>query len=133
MPKRGDIVEHRWNHRYPIDVRLSLLVPGTGVLPARTRDISLGGVSVNVHGPAAVLRRNIPVNLIVHLRERESLVRHSPRALVVRVHEESAGLMFMEMDPETFRVVSGLLGATRIWAPVPAPVRNDWRAARLRR
>ena len=124
-------MEHRWNHRHPLDMRLSLLVPGTGIVPARTRDISRGGV--NVHSPGGVLRRNIPVSVILHLRDGAALVRHSLRALVVRVHEEGAGLMFVDMDGETFRVVGKLLGASPVWAPVPAPVANDWRAARLRR
>lgn len=100
-------------------------------MPARARDISLGGIKV--HSPSGILRRNIPVNVIVHLRESGALVRHSLRALVIRVREEGAGLMFMDTNSETFRVVGKLLGATPIWAPVPAPVANDWRAARLRR
>jgi hypothetical protein len=131
MPKRGDIVEHRWNHRHPLDVRLTLLVPGIGIVPARTRDISLGGI--NVHGPGGVLRRNIPVTVILHLREGETLVRHSLRALVIRVREDDAGLMFMDMDRETFRIVGKLLGATPVWTPLPAPIPRRSSAARLRR
>jgi hypothetical protein len=73
------------------------------------------------------------VSVVLHLREGEALVRHALRALVIRVCEERAGLMFMDKDRETSRIVSRLLGAAPVRAPLPALVPHDWRAARLRR
>lgn len=110
-------MEHRWDRRHPLDIPLTLLVPGQGVVRVQSRDISLGGI--NIHCPGVVLRRNTLVSVVLSLREGDTLFRHALQALIVHTADNSAGLMFMDVDLETVHVVNGLLNATPPRAALP--------------
>lgn len=99
-------MEHRWSERNPTRFDAILKYPPLGLVCGRVRNASLGGMFVET-GPIA-LHVNTPVELAIRRQGHPADKLYRLRALVVRVVEGGAGLMFRNFDDVTLRTLREL-------------------------
>jgi len=107
-------MEQRWNFREPLEIEVILQYPGLGLVRARTRDVSSGGMFVETR-PLA-LSPNTMVQITFVKRH------HSPyslRALIVHATGNGCGLMFTHSNQEDFPALLRILGATSPYSQHP--------------
>lgn len=120
--------EHRWNERQATDHRVLIYVRPHGSRQARIRDVSSGGLFVELP-PCAPLSNNAHVELIfVRSANRVSRILRVP-ALVVRTTRSGAGLMFLDPDLMAFRTLLAQLLAEK--KPAAQPSRAMLKQVRL--
>jgi hypothetical protein len=100
-------MERRWGVRRPVEVDAWIDCQPACLLEGQISNISIGGLYVRTN--ASGLRLNAPVELVLTLDdEHETRVYRLP-AVVVRLNEDGAGLMFDQYDVNAFRTLVVLL------------------------
>lgn len=88
-------MEHRWNTRRPLTGEVIIECPRIGRVRAMMRDISVGGMFVEIRSGALPL--NMPVMVGFRLPARESEGGYHLHAMIVRRSGRGAGLMFLDL------------------------------------
>lgn len=100
-------IEQRWNLRKPVTTEVILHSPRLGVVRARTRDLSYGGMRVDAM-PATLGPNNwVRVTFIVH-HDAETL-RQSVDARVIHAGSHGCGLMFVDFNRDTFMLLHAFM------------------------
>jgi hypothetical protein len=102
-------MEHRHSARKPLNQRVLIEAPRSGSLTATARNISVGGMYVETH--RASLRTHTQVGISFSLARGTTRYTFCPLAMVVHLHESGIGLMFLEMETDTLRVLSSVLSS----------------------
>lgn len=101
--------EQRWNPRKQIKTEVILHFSRLGVVRAQTRDISYGGVRLEVK--PLVLDPNTRVRATFIMRQAAEVAHQSIDALVIYMNGHGCGLMFDRFDRGTFRFLHRLMHA----------------------
>lgn len=109
-------VEHRGGNRRPLVVDIMIDCPRLGLMPARTRDVGLGGMFVET-------ARSLVVNQIVTVRFGSAPAGPVYRwqAVVVHTTPHGAGLMFDGLEPAELAAVLEALRAAHADAASVTP------------
>jgi len=99
--------EQRWNPRKQIETEVILHFSDMGVVHAKARDISYGGIRIDVR--PLVLHPNTRVRLTFIVRQAAEVVHRSVEALVIHMNRHGCGLMFNGLDRHAFRLLSTLM------------------------
>ncbi len=98
-------IEHRCGVRRVIDVRVFVAVRSFGVVKARARNISIGGLYVQA---TASIPQNARVD-VVFVRRHHNIYRlYRLPAVVMRGAADGAGVMFSEFNPNAFYALRGI-------------------------
>ncbi len=95
-------MEHRWHVRRPLASRVALNGTPFGPFRARICDYGVGGVRVET--PVALIS-NLCVELVFTAEDNSIVQLFRIPALIVWVSHNAAGLMFGEINPESFRAI----------------------------
>ncbi|MHB8453615.1 MAG: PilZ domain-containing protein [Acidiferrobacterales bacterium] len=96
------MMEHRWHVRRPVASRASLNGTPFGPFRARICDYGVGGVRVET--PVALIS-NLCVELVFTVEDHGIVQLFRVPALIVWASDNAAGLMFCEINPESFRAI----------------------------
>jgi hypothetical protein len=99
-------VEHRCNARRPVSLDAVVGSRALGRITCRVRNISLGGVLVEIPRLKPAVNSIVELSFAVPLDEANQCCRVV--AIVVHHTERRVGLMFEELGPETRRAVKCL-------------------------
>jgi PilZ domain-containing protein len=91
-------MEHRWNPRVTVAARVMTYDPQYGASVGMARDVSAGGMLVELDNGICPL--NAPVTLLLRLDDLDGPVLRLP-AMVARVDGNEIGLMFLEYNDQT--------------------------------
>lgn len=103
--------EQRWNPRKQLKTEVILHFSRLGVVRAQTRDISYGGMRLDVK--PLVLNPNSRVRVTFIVRQAAEVAHRSVEALVIYMNGHGCGLMFDGFDRSTFRFLRGLMAGPR--------------------
>lgn len=123
-------IEHRWNKRQAVDLNVLIKTRLQGSRQALVRNISHGGLFVELPPAAAPLSKHTRVELIfVRSTKRISRILRMP-ALVVRSTQAGAGLMLLDSNLTVFHALQTQLLAEKKAVPqrcrvMPEQVRLD--------
>lgn len=101
--------EQRWNPRTQVKTEVILHFSRLGVVRAQTRDISYGGMHLEVK--PLVLNPNSKVHVTFIVRQAAEVVHRTVEALVIYMNRHGCGLMFDGFDRGTFRFLHALMHA----------------------
>ena len=102
-------LEQRWNFRKPVTTEVILHSPRLGVVRARTRDLSYGGVRIDTRSGNLSPNSWVRVTFIVH-HETDTLHR-SIDARVIHAGSHGCGLMFVDFNRDAFMLLHGFMFA----------------------
>ena len=102
-------IEQRWNFRRPVTTEVILHSPRLGVVRARTRDLSYGGMRVDAM--PANLGPNNWVRVTLFVRHDAETLHQSVDARVIHAGSHGCGLMFVDFDRDTFMLLHALMFA----------------------
>lgn len=102
-------MEHRRSSRTSLRHQVALDSPRTGSFSAYTHDLSLGGMFIEIASLA--LPPNTPVKVSFTLPENGHTNVFALEATVVRRGTNGLGLMFLQMNADQIRALSGALAA----------------------
>lgn len=123
-------IEHRWNKRQAVDLNVLIKTRLQGSRQARVRNISHGGLFVELPPAVAPLSKHTRVELIfVRSTKRISRILRMP-ALIVRSTQAGAGLMLLDSSLTAFHALQTQLLAEKKAVPqrsraMPEQVRLD--------
>lgn len=100
-------MDRRWSARKRIRQRAVLEAPQIGPITVEMRDASLGGTFVGTD--SVVLPRNAPVVVEFEIPHRGQREGFRLDVMVVRRTSTGAGLMFLRMQSDVIRALSGAL------------------------
>lgn len=100
-------MEHRWSGRRFLGGEVNMNHPRYGVIRAMLRDISLGGMFVEVG--RMELPVNTPVVVSFVLRNGGYSSHHRLHAMVVRTAKDGAALMYLDSSADTIRPLRQML------------------------
>ena len=103
-------MENRRSSRRLLRQEIGLDVARIGPLSALSHDMSLGGMFVETGRPMA-LQPNTSVTVLFNLGRNGRRETFQLDAAVVRCTPAGVGLMFLQMEPEVIRALSGALAA----------------------
>jgi hypothetical protein len=99
-------MEHRWNPRLSLQGVVNVYHPVAGRLRGQLHNISIGGMSVATE---ATLPLNAVVTVSFAVRTTLDVSEHRLSALVVHQSNAGAGLMYLDLDPDTFTLLRRLI------------------------
>jgi hypothetical protein len=102
-------VEHRWSSRKALNLDVSLHYPPVGTISARTRNISLEGMFVELEGVSIPEKSSIEVTFKGGARQ--SHTEHRLPAYVVHQREDGVGLMLQHVGYREFDALRSLLNS----------------------
>lgn len=100
-------MERRWGLRKAIEVDVVIDNQPASLLRGRIGNVSIGGLFVRTE--AKNLRKNAQVELVLMLQQDSGTRIYRMPAMVVRLTQDGAGLMFDEYDVNAFRALVVLL------------------------
>ena len=103
----NDNMEHRCSTRNLVVLNAVLDCRSFGLVPAKVRDVGLGGMFVETG--LITLRPNTPVEVAVSVQSNGVNKRHHFRALVVWTERCGAGLMFRSFDDAAYGALHKLV------------------------
>lgn len=104
-------MEKRWSERRQLCVGVDVYRDGDLLNSARSSDIGLGGLFLNIESPAG-LQKDSCVDLVFHLQKGtgvDEVIRHQMSARVARVAESGVGLKFCDFDTGVFRALQEIM------------------------
>lgn len=110
-------MENRWSTRKPFTGSVIVESARLGRICGTLRDISLGGVLVDIAN--ATLPLNAPVSVALNLCTGDHRGDYRLRATVVRRSPTAAGLLFHPLDTETVRSLRATIYGQG--GPLPSP------------
>lgn len=117
-------MERRWGLRKPVDADVVIDSQPLCLLRGRIGNISIGGLYVTTTPTA--LNRNTPVELVLLRQESGGTRVYRLPAMIVRLTEEGAGLIFDRYHIDAFRTLAFLLrDSRRPGAGAPANYAGD--------
>lgn len=119
------MIEHRRGQRVSVEVAIGVNLPGRPLLRARSRDISTRGIFIVL--PVEALALHMRVELALAFRDGEVTRIRRVTAMVVRLSDDGAGLMFAARSA---RVIGELMTACRVNGLPPAAPEITRAAAR---
>jgi hypothetical protein len=99
--------EQRGSPRKQVETEVVLHFSNQGVVWAKTRDVSYGGMRLEVK--PLVLNPNTKVRVTFIVRQAAEVVHRSVEALVIYMNRHGCGLRFDDTDGSTFRVLQTLM------------------------
>lgn len=101
--------ERRWSSRKPVTINVALVYDRIGLLPCKTRDMSVEGMFVCT-GHVSLLE-GINVDAVLTGQTHPGFQLHLP-ARIVRVCRDGAGLRFHNYDIDTYQLLRAVLEDT---------------------
>ncbi|CAK0771237.1 PilZ domain-containing protein [Gammaproteobacteria bacterium] len=101
-------MEHRWSLRIPIRINVNVIFAEVGESPAVTRDLSLGGVFLEMLGPPRP-PKYASVELLFPVGNGEDQTHYQINAGVVRETADGIGLMFRDYDVSTLPMLQQII------------------------
>ncbi len=95
-------MEHRWHVRRSLGPRVILNGMQFGPLRGRICDVGAGGVRVKT---SAALSSNLYVDLVFTVEDHRIVRLFRIPVLIVWTSDNTAGLVFLQVDPEPFRAM----------------------------
>ena len=95
--------EQRWSPRKQLETEVVLHCASLGTVRAKTRDISYGGMRLEVR--PLVLNPNSKVMVTLIARQAAEVVHRSVEALVIYMNRHGCGLRFDRLDRSTLRLL----------------------------
>ncbi|HKK13083.1 MAG TPA: PilZ domain-containing protein [Gammaproteobacteria bacterium] len=102
-------IEHRWSERKPINMEVEIFYTPMGMVPGRTRDVSLEGMFVETGG--VHLPRHARLEVTFRTAGHQGPCEHRVPAYVVHGNERGVGLMLDHIEPRGFRALRYVLNA----------------------
>jgi len=96
-------MEHRWSVRQPQQCPVVVDTVRAGTVAAKLRDIGIGGMFVETNDDGLVL--NTTVNVAFSLGGENERENFRLPAIVVRHMSHGAGIMFLDIEIETLRLL----------------------------
>lgn len=103
----ANYTESRWSRRRAAILLVELAVGSTRWTDAKTRDVGLGGVFIEIAGNQPVVGSDIDIFFL--LRHTGTPARYRLRARVVRRAEDGVGVTFRDFDTHAFRTLQEVL------------------------
>ena len=101
--------ERRWSSRKPISINVALVYDRIGLLPCKTRDLSVEGMFVRAGHVS--LSEGINVDAVLTGQAHPGFQLHLP-ARIVRVSSDGVGLRFHNFDIDTYNLLRAVLDDT---------------------
>lgn len=101
--------ERRWSARKPISMNVAIYYDRLGLLPCKTRDMSVEGMFITTG--RVTLAIGSQVDAVFTMRHRNPREQLRLPARIVRVNEEGAGLRFRKYDYGTYQHLRRMLDA----------------------
>jgi hypothetical protein len=98
--------ERRWSSRKPLSVNVALYYDRIGLLPCKTRDLSVEGMFVQTGHVS--LAAGINVDAVLTGESHPGFQLHLP-ARIVRVCGDGVGLRFHKFDVDTYQLLRAVL------------------------
>jgi hypothetical protein len=103
----ANYTESRWSQRRAAALPVELVVGGARWADAKTRDVGLGGVFIEIAGNQPVLGSDIDIFFL--LQQAGNPARYRLRARVVRKADDGIGVMFRDFDTHAFRTLQEVM------------------------
>lgn len=100
-------MEHRWSMRRFLGGNVTVSHPRYGLLRATLRDISLGGMFIELNRVELPVNTSVAVSFVLQDGARTS--HHRLHAMVVRSTANSAALMYLDSSADTIRPLRQML------------------------
>ena len=101
--------ERRWSSRKPISLNVAIYYDRLGLLPYRTRDISVEGMFV--HTGLVTLTEGSTVDAVLTGHNGHTGIQLRLPARIVRVNTEGVGIRFHNFDIDTYHYLREVLDA----------------------
>jgi hypothetical protein len=102
-------IEHRWSSRKEINLHVNLYYPPIGMVNAKTRNISLEGMFVDLKGVRIPTQARLEICFTAETRGRP--VEHRLPAYVVHENDGGIGLMLQHVGYREFDALRYMLNA----------------------
>ncbi len=101
--------ERRWSSRKPVSLNVAIYYDRLGLLPCRTRDISVEGMFV--HTGQITLTQGATVDAVLTGHNGHTGLQLRLPAKIVRVNTDGVGLRFHDFDTDTYHFLREVLDA----------------------